>query len=416
MAGGMADACMARSNYAKVLPREVGRAVPRCEVSEAVMRGRATKPIIPNIAFSAISGLLACLLCGAPAQAETKLPPVDDLLRDLKFTGDDWQKAKRGKIIEKSYSEGSDRELSLGFTLLVKGKPEDVARMYRGAQDLKMIKVITAHVQVPGEGTLADFEKAVLQPNPEKEADRYLDAEPGDTLNLDEKEIAAFQALKSPNEGKAVPVKEVEQLIRQNLLARHQAYRAKGLAGLVPYQRSKDTRLSARDELLLATKQSVGLKKYVPTLYDVLANYPAAKARLEQGEPAKSKDKKAAKGRKEPKDKEEQRRFEESFHWFNVDIFGRPTFVLEHRLSMFVDYAFIAVERQYYASHDYNSMQQIVAAIPTKDGTLLLYIGRVSTDQVAGLTSDAMHPVARAIAAPYIKDMFEAVRDRLEKK
>lgn len=376
------------------------------------MRFHISTPLMRNTALGAALSLLACL----PARAETKLPPVEDLLRDLQFTTEDLQKAKGGKIIEKSFSEGSDRELSLGFTLLVKGKPGDVARMYREAQDLKMIKVITAHGRIPGEGTPADFAKAVLQPNPDKEAERYLDAEPGDKLNLSPQEIAAFQALKSASKGKDAPVKDVEQLIRKHLLARHQAYRAKGLAGLAPYQRSKTAQVSAGNELLLAAKQSVGLAKYVPVLHDVLTNYPAAKAKLERAAQAEPKDGKAAKGGKGPKERGDQDRFEESFQWFNVDIFGRPTFVLEHRLSMFVDYAFVAIERQYYTSHDYNSMQQIVAAIPTKDGTLLLYVGRVSTDQVAGLTSEAMHPVARAIAAPYIKDMFEAVRDRLEKK
>jgi hypothetical protein len=40
----------------------------------------------------------------------------------------------------------------------------------------------------------------------------------------------------------------------------------------------------------------------------------------------------------------------------------------------------------------------------------------VSTDQVAGFTSAAAHPVARTVMAPYIKDMFEAIRSRVEKK
>ena len=44
------------------------------------------------------------------------------------------------------------------------------------------------------------------------------------------------------------------------------------------------------------------------------------------------------------------------------------------------------LDRHYYASHDYNSMLQGVAALPTKDGTLvILHLVRVSTDQVGGL-------------------------------
>lgn len=335
--------------------------------------------------------LLVCLTFGASAQAETKLPPVDEVLKDLQFTPDELQHAKGGTIVERSAKEGSERELSIAFTLLAKAKPEDVAKLYREARDLETIKVIKAHARISGDGAPADFEKMTLQPNPDKEAKRYLNAEPGDTLNLSAQEIAAFQALKTKG-GDAASVKSVEQVLRETLLARLQAYRTKGLAGIAPYQRGRSAQLSAGDELRLATTQSVKLAKYMPTLYDVLLNYPAAN------------------------EKAKKEKFEEAFYWYNLELFGRPTFVLTHRVSMFADYAYVAVERQFYASHDYNAMQQIVAALQTKDGTLLMYIGRVSTDQVAGFTSAAAHPVARTIMAPYIKEMFEAIRSRVEKK
>lgn len=76
----------------------------------------------------------------------------------------------------------------------------------------------------------------------------------------------------------------------------------------------------------------------------------------------------------------------------------------------------MAVERQYYASHDYNSMLQGIAALPTKEGMFLFYIGRVSTDQVAGFSSAALHPVSRAITAPYMKDMFRDFQKRVKKQ
>ena len=116
------------------------------------------------------------------------------------------------------------------------------------------------------------------------------------------------------------------------------------------------------------------------------------------------------------REKAKKEKFGESFYWFNIDLFERPTFVLTHRRSMLADYAYVTVECHFYASHDYNSMQQIGVAMPTKDGTLLFYIGRVSTDQVAGLTSAAAHPVARTVMAPYIKKMFESIRSHAEKK
>lgn len=104
---------------------------------------------------------------------------------------------------------------------------------------------------------------------------------------------------------------------------------------------------------------------------------------------------------------------EEFFYWLNIDVFGRPTYVLVHRMLYHVDDAALAVERQYYASHDYNSMLQGMAALPTKDGTILFYIGRVSTDQVGGVGSSMKHPVSRAITAPYIKDMFREMQTKM---
>jgi hypothetical protein len=61
-------------------------------------------------------------------------------------------------------------------------------------------------------------------------------------------------------------------------------------------------------------------------------------------------------------------------------------------------------------------MLQGMAGIPTKEGTFLFYFGRVSTDQVAGFTSSALHPVSRAIAAPYIKDMFKQIQAKAKQQ
>jgi len=276
------------------------------------------------------------------------------------------------------------------MAFLSKVKPEDLAKQYREASILKMVSVITAHGRITGEGSMADLAGVELKPNPEKEAKRYLEVEPGDVLNLDAKEMAAFQALKAKAKDGDVPVKEVEKLIRQGLLARYQAYHTKGLAGIPPYERGKGQR-RAGDELLLSTKELTGVAKHLPVFHKFLLEYP-------NGLP-----------------KEEQKNLEEFFYWLNIDVFGRPTYVLVHRILYHVGDAAMAVERQYYASHDYNSMLQGIAAIPTKEGTFLFYIGRVSTDQVGGFGSSAKHPISRAITAPYIKDMFEKIQGKVER-
>jgi hypothetical protein len=274
----------------------------------------------------------------------------------------------------------------------VKVKPENLEEMYRQALVLKQVSVITANGKLTGEGTMADLAGVKLQPNGEKEARRYLNAEPGDELNLDTKEIAAFQALKAGGDADSVPVEKVEALIRQVLLARYQAYRAKGLLGIAPYERGNGKQRLAGDELLLSTKELTGVAKHLPAFHKFMLSYPEGLA------------------------KDEAKNLEEFFYWLNINVFGRPMFVLVHRMLYHVGDAALAIERHYYTSHDYNSMLQGIAALPTKDGTFLFYIGRVSTDQVAGFGSSALHPVSRAITAPYIKDMFREVQTKAGKR
>jgi len=146
----------------------------------------------------------------------------------------------------------------------------------------------------------------------------------------------------------------------------------------------------ARDELSLATKQSKLIAKYLPSVSDVLLHYPATKSK--EGE-----------------------EFEEQFFWMNVEVSGRPTYVLSHRMHFRIGEASIVVDRHFYASHVYNSLQQGVAALPTKDGMVVTYLGRVSTDQVTGFGSSAKRPVARALMGSHIKDMLEALRAKAEK-
>jgi len=327
-----------------------------------------------------------------PTAGAVELPTVDEVMKDLQLSDSDRARVRKGEIVDWSPPEGSDRELALGMVFLVKAKKEDLFETYRKAMVLRDVSVITAHGTITGEGTMADLAGVALQPNAEKEAKRYLNAEPGDELNLDAKEIAAFQALKSAGKDGAVPVKQVEELIRQGLLARYQSYHKQGLTGIAPYERGGKDQRRAGDELLLSTKQLNRVAKYLPVFHNFLLNYP-------NGLP-----------------KEEAKNLEEFFYWLNIDIFGRPTYVLVHRMLYHIGDAAFAVERQYYASHDYNNMLQGIAVLPTNEGMFLFYTGRVSTDQVAGFTSAALHPVSRAIAAPYIKDMFKKLQTKEPKK
>ncbi|MEO8325303.1 MAG: hypothetical protein ABI618_05595 [Nitrospirota bacterium] len=99
-----------------------------------------------------------------------------------------------------------------------------------------------------------------------------LDAEPGDDLNLDSNEIAAFQALKAQSkDGEANP-KAVETLIRKNFLARLQAYQAKGLAGISPYEPGDNEERLSSQEIRLSVGASKLMAQYYPKFVEIIRN------------------------------------------------------------------------------------------------------------------------------------------------
>jgi hypothetical protein len=354
------------------------------------MKSRITRVNILGATRAVVSVFVGLTLC-SPVLEAWALPTAIELLQELQVSDSDRQSIQEGKIITWSTTEGSDRELALGMAMLAKTKPENLVSLFREAAAFKNVSAIIAYGKIVGEGTVADFAGVKLAPNGEKEARRYLEAEPGDELNLDAKEIAAFRALKTATKDGAVPIQKVEALIREGLLARYRAYHSKGLAGIAPYARKSGHQTLASDELSIATKQSKLMAKYLPSVYNALLNYPAIKFK-------------------------EAEELEEQFFWVTIEVFGRPTYVLSHRLRFRIGEAYVSVDRHYYASHDYNSLQQGAVALPTTNGIVVTYLSRVSTDQVAGFGSSAKHPVSRALMAPYLKDLLEALRAKAEKQ
>jgi len=343
-----------------------------------------------GVTRAVVSICVGLLFCN-PVLEASALPTAEELLQELQLSDNDRQSIREGNIVTWSTTEGSDRELALGMALLAKTKPASLVPIFREAAAFKNVSSITAYGKIEGEGTVADFAGVKLALNGEKEGRRYLEAEPGDELNLDTKEIAAFRALKAASKDGAVPIQKVEALIREGLLARYQAYHAKGLAGIAPYARKGGGQTFPSDELSIATEESTLVAKYLPSVYHALLKYPSIKSK-------------------------EADEFEEQFYWLTIEVFGRPTFGLSHHLRFRIGEAIVIVDRHYYASHDYNALQQGALALPTKDYTMVTFLSRVSTDQVAGFGSSVKHPVSRVLMTPYLKDLLEALRAKAEKQ
>jgi hypothetical protein len=331
-----------------------------------------------------VASLVTSLTIGYAIAPALATPTADEVLKALPLSDSQKQDVLNGKVVKWTTTEAGERELAVGITMLMKGKPEKVAQLFRGAEGYKHIEAVTAHGLILGKGSEADFANMVLEPNGEQSAAGYLDAEPGDELNLDSTEIAAFQALKAKSEDGDANQKAVEALIRKNLLARLQAYQAKGLAGISPYERGDNEARLSSQEIRLSVDASILMAQYYPKFIEILRNYPNG----------------------------DMSGVEESFFWLNIEVFSRPLLVLTHRMLYKEGETYVASDRHFYASREYNSLQAGGGVWPKGDSSLLVYLYRVSTDQVGGFGSSAKHPISRALMGPYVEELFEKIRTK----
>jgi hypothetical protein len=268
------------------------------------------------------------------------------------------------------------------MVFLVKTPVQKLVASLKGGPSSRNDPQVQSVTEINADGTFAAPKSVVLQPGVDKETQRYLDAAPGDTLNLSAAEIASFAALKASGAGQP----QVEDAVRQLLLARYQAYRDKGLAGIAPYARGKDKVSQPADDLRRATEAAKGIKKYTPVFYDALMNYP-------QGLPAG---------------------LTQHFFCIRYAMSGRPNFALRQRLAMPVDDAYVVADRDFYVSSGYNDTQAVAGLLPVESGTVVVYLARTTTDQLGGFGASAKQSIGRGMMAKQISQIFEKARAGLK--
>ena len=177
-------------------------------------------------------------------------------------------------------------------------------------------------------------------------------------------------------------------VVREILLGRYRSYRDEGLAGIAPYERGDGAALDAAGELRLASIAARSLGLFAPSFYELLLEYPKSK-------PA---------------------HFEESFFWIHYHAHGEPAFMLTHRLSVPSQPESASVQRQFYVSRSYNVEQSLSALIAAREGALVVYTNRTSTDQVTGFGGSARRSIGRRLLARQLEELYERVRDDSAKK
>jgi hypothetical protein len=322
--------------------------------------------------------LALSFLTAPPALAQ--LPPAAEILSALGYTADEIAGIEGGRITDKAPDPSTEREIAAGFAFHLGATPakaiEEIRTKLIG--DLNPDTISSGTISLPA--TAGDFAKLSLAPQTADRTAAYAGASAGDDLNLSTEEIAAFSAL-----GKSATTAAVEQQLRASLLARVQAYQAKGLDGIAVYDRGSGKSRDVAADLRSATVAAKGLAKYAPESRRLAVEYP-------KGKPAG---------------------LEELFRWVQFEAHGVPTIVLVHSMVIPDGDAFIVVQRQYYVSEGFNCEEAVAAFLPVQDGTVVVYGNRTSTDQVTGFGGSAKRSIGSKLLASQLKDMFANLQRKI---
>jgi hypothetical protein len=322
---------------------------------------------------SSLALFLVVAALSSATTASAELPAVETVLADVGLTVAEIADIKAGKIVNEGVSTAHERDLASAFAFFVPTPPSKLVEDLKAGLMGKIDPNEIARGKISTTGTSADFAALSLNPDAEKRAKRYVSATGGDDLNLSSDEIAAFNRL-----GSAAAVGDVEAQVRVALLARYQAYHAKGLAGIAAYDRGDGASRSVADDLRKSLDALKNLKKYAPAAYAAMLNYPA---NLPAGT-------------------------DDHFTWVHLKAHEVPTIVLTQGLFVPDGDSYLVLQRQFYVSEGFNCEQAVAAFLPAQGGTVVVYSNHTSTDQVSGFGGSAKRSIGSKLMASELEGIF----------
>jgi hypothetical protein len=317
-----------------------------------------------------------------------ELSTVDEALSLIGFSKQEIARVKKNEVVQSKLDCLTDRELAAGFAFKVKLSADDVESIFLESKSKEETDPTIQQMGFADEEGNMDFSKVKLLPSntASEMVKAYVNAKPGDGLNLSQEEMDLFHTL-----GKSASQDQVEATLRQVLTARFNEYRQKGLEGISPYCRGKGGKnYEPGKELLEKTSKSKQLKKFAPAFYKYITDYPNSK----------------------PEDS-----VQESFGWINFNLEGKPTIALFHKLTQKQGNEFFMMQRQFYVSRGHNSVQAVGGATTVEEDETLVYLSsRTSTDLVSGFGGAVKRAMGSNIMGGRIAENMERYRSAVEKK
>ncbi len=320
---------------------------------------------------------IASYIATAPFTAHGQTESGGDFLahvaRNLGFNKKDREKVRAREIVSRAQEE-AENELAAALAMVV-NRP--VAAIYRGIETnevLRLGRTTSESHPIDPENPMAALSKLTL---PADQIEDFRNASPGSNLNLSSEEIGQLRAAGSDALG----------VYRNILASRVSAYRQGGLAAVASYDRGGEKALPG-GELAGAAERLSLLPKQAPGFWRAFIDFPVV----------------ASPG------------IEHQFWWLLLEVEGKPTPILAHRIFALYDDHAIVAERQFYVARSYNSLQIVVGIFALEaERSVLLYTNRTFTDQVTGFGSGARHRIGRTLLIDEVQTFFAAMRKELEK-
>jgi hypothetical protein len=329
--------------------------------------------------------LLAGLVyAAAAAQPKTS---ADKIFQVLGFSEEEREGLQRGEIVSHDVKELSDKELAITMAVLVPASLADLLDFARSGKELEINRDILSHGLLgDGEIDASAFQDAGFTASEAHEVRNLFEVEPGSKFNLSQPELRRFAELRKRFLAKGCDqdpgcASAIVSTLREVLRDRLKGYREHGLSGIEPYAREAGKAANPAAELRSATKATQFLAREYPQIFEAFLNYP----------------------------KGDQSGIENRFLWLKQKVQDRPTFILAHRVLCVRDEMAFAAERQFYVGQSYNSLQILYGLVPTAGKTLVFYLNRTSTDQVAGFPTGTRHSLGRKIMEKEIRRLLEEV-------
>lgn len=328
-------------------------------------------------------GLLTDLVTpGLAPAAET--PVVNEIQELLPISADQRRRLARGEIVSYAVSENSERELAVGFAMIVPVPMRELAEYLASGQLIAQDDSIADFAAVPDEPPAGNLLGPRFSRGERDEAETLLAASPGTRFNLSLTELEALRAARGAADGAArIAAADIASDAYRHLLhQRLQAYRQGGIAGVAPYARPGGAVTDPAVDLRLAAADAEQLARLGPELREALLRYPAA----------------------------QPPQIVNHFYWIKRRVQRRPHLSLLHRIVVPGPSSLVHVERYFYSGHSFNTTAVLTGAFAHPDGTLVLTINRVSTDEVLGVGSQLKRTIGRGL----LRDDTRARLDRLQ--